>query len=673
MKLHIRHGTLLCLLGIIFALPSFGQNTFGPFSLTGTGCQAVAVDGQSQVAMNISGSWSGTIQPEAAIAGQSAANVQIVPSTSSTAASTITANGLYTATVAGYETFFLCGNTVTGTATIYFSTTQRSASGRSGSGGGGSGVTSFSGDGTIFSNSASTGDVTATLANTVTGTGGVVLQTSPSLITPNIGSATGKSLILTDTSANSDLTLQISPQTAVVSSPLFTIGAAYQNAGTPTFAADTWTIQSVIAAGTNGQSKLAFIHAGSTSTTDEVNLFSDGIRLRNGIVLLSASGTLQYTGRATLASPADGIHELLNAAQTGYTRLDFGGTTSSFPALGISGTTITAQLADGTAGGTFAGSAFTGTSLALTDTAANTDLSVSNTTAATSSVNQSSPLIKLAGTYWTGAASAPDFFTIQNILANGTNPLATLSFAHSGSSGAAYYLFTGKQNGGNGIVQVNNGGSGTDADISFKRTDQTQTWLFGTSTSLFQIYDGGTVQLNLTPGSGTTGGAGIGNFLTFGTSGANNADVTISRVDANTLAIGTTTVGNASKSLNLLNLTASGAVSGATFASATNCAGVGTAASPSIVTCTAAAAGAFSCATNASASTCTVNTTAVTANSEIFVTEVASEGTRLSVTCNTAPSVVPAILVASKGTGTFTINMPTIAANPACFDYHVVN
>lgn len=135
MKMHIRHGTLLALL--LFPLFSLAQVTSGPLSLTGTGCVQVSVDAQAQVAMNISGSWSGTIQPEAAIAGQSAANVQVTPSTSSTAASTITASGLYTATVAGYQTFLLCGNTVTGTATVYFSTTQRSASGRSGGGGGG--------------------------------------------------------------------------------------------------------------------------------------------------------------------------------------------------------------------------------------------------------------------------------------------------------------------------------------------------------------------------------------------------------------------------------------------------------------------------------------------------------------------------------------------------------
>jgi len=51
----------------------------------------------------------------------------------------------------------------------------------------GSGVTSFTGDGTIFNNSGSTGAVTATLTNTPTGTGAVVLATGPTLSNPIVG------------------------------------------------------------------------------------------------------------------------------------------------------------------------------------------------------------------------------------------------------------------------------------------------------------------------------------------------------------------------------------------------------------------------------------------------------------------------------------------------------
>lgn len=110
------------------------------------------------------------------------------------------------------------------------------------------------------------------------------------------------------------------------------------------------------------------------------------------------------------------------------------------------------------------------------------------------------------------------------------------------------------------------------------------------------------------------------------------------------------------------------------FSSTTNCSAVGTAASPSLVACSAAPAGAFSCAVTASAATCVVSTTAVTANSEIFVQEVADEGARLGVTCNTTPSSVPSITLASKSAGTsFTINVPTITTNPSCFDYVIYN
>ena len=122
------------------------------------------------------------------------------------------------------------------------------------------------------------------------------------------------------------------------------------------------------------------------------------------------------------------------------------------------------------------------------------------------------------------------------------------------------------------------------------------------------------------------------------------------------------------------NAIALGRITGPTFSTSTNCAAVGTAANPSVASCAAAASGAFSCATNASAGTCQVNTTAVTANSRIIVQESATEGANLGVTCNTAPTVVPAILLASKSAGaSFTINSPTYTVNPACFVYWVVN
>lgn len=60
-----------------------------------------------------------------------------------------------------------------------------------------------------------------------------------------------------------------------------------------------------------------------------------------------------------------------------------------------------------------------------------------NTTAATSGTSQSSPIFNINGTYWTGAASATDSWTIQDVVANGTNGTSKLTFVHSGTTGTA--------------------------------------------------------------------------------------------------------------------------------------------------------------------------------------------------------------------------------------------
>lgn len=68
-----------------------------------------------------------------------------------------------------------------------------------------------------------------------------------------------------DSAGNGTIGLN-SPTTvaAVATSPTLTIQGAYQNAATPTFAADNWTISNIIGAGTNGLSTLTFAHSGTT-------------------------------------------------------------------------------------------------------------------------------------------------------------------------------------------------------------------------------------------------------------------------------------------------------------------------------------------------------------------------------------------------------------------------
>lgn len=101
-----------------------------------------------------------------------------------------------------------------------------------------------------------------------------------------------------------------------------------------------------------------------------------------------------------------------------------------------------------------------------------------------------------------------------------------------------------------------------------------------------------------------------------------------------------------------------------------NCGANGSAANPSVVLCTAATEGAFTCDVAASAGTCQVNTTAVTANSNIIVQQVSYIGARLSKTCNTASALPAGPLTTTISAGaSFTIALGTFTTNPACFTY----
>lgn len=99
------------------------------------------------------------------------------------------------------------------------------------------------------------------------------------------------------------------------------------------------------------------------------------------------------------------------------------------------------------------------------------------------------------------------------------------------------------------------------------------------------------------------------------------------------------------------------------FAARVNCSSAGG-------TCGTAAAGAVSIA--AGATTVTVSTSEVTALSNIQVTADSSNSTRLGVTCNATVPAVYSVTARAPGTS-FTITATAPIANPACFDFLVVN
>jgi hypothetical protein len=138
------------------------------------------------------------------------------------------------------------------------------------------------------------------------------------------------------------------------------------------------------------------------------------------------------------------------------------------------------------------------------------------------------------------------------------------------------------------------------------------------------------------------------------------ADTMLSRISAGVVGVGTGAAGNLA-----------GAIQSGSYLTGTNCA---SSASPAV--CGSAASGDVAVPTG-STPTLQINTTAITANSQIqlTVTEAATVGTRLSVTCNsTLSTLVNPVETARVAATSVTIQMnSTLAVNPACIHYTIVN
>ena len=66
-------------------------------------------------------------------------------------------------------------------------------------------------------------------------------------------------------------------------------------------------------------------------------------------IILGSTQTVQWTGRSLIFSDADGNIRLSNSAQTGFSLLQFGGTSASFPAIKRSGAGLAVRVADDSA------------------------------------------------------------------------------------------------------------------------------------------------------------------------------------------------------------------------------------------------------------------------------------------------------------------------------------
>jgi len=150
-----------------------------------------------------------------------------------------------------------------------------------------------------------------------------------------------------------------------------------------------------------------------------------------GIQLVQGAANIFWQNRSTIFSPGDGILEFTNFAGTDFSRLQFGGTTASFPALKRSGTSLQVRLADDSADGGLT----TGT------------LTVNTTATITTS-------------------------TTTPIVIGGTTTTSTLTFKPTSGAGTtnADMIFANGTNGGTEVMRITNAGlltfGGTGAGVS---------------------------------------------------------------------------------------------------------------------------------------------------------------------------------------------------------------
>jgi hypothetical protein len=150
--------------------------------------------------------------------------------------------------------------------------------------------------------------------------------------------------------------------TSVASTPAFKMSGSWFTGGSGTTTKPHCLIEASGATSTGwpaGGTGLG-INAATGFGGSLINLQANGVQ--KGSFSVTGTWTVEgasYVGTAQaigwqfgslMRSPSSGVITMNNAVESGFIRLNFGGTTSSFPALGISGTTVSVQLADGTAG-----------------------------------------------------------------------------------------------------------------------------------------------------------------------------------------------------------------------------------------------------------------------------------------------------------------------------------
>lgn len=282
----------------------------------------------------------------------------------------------------------------------------------------------------------------------------------------------------------------------------------------------------------------------------------------------------------------------------------------------------------------------------LIDTFASGALNFGTATATTMTFGRSGQYAIFNSNVGVGTSTPGSIFSIQNI-ANFTTGTTTFYGNGINLTNGCFAV--------NGVCISNGSGNGVSSIAQTYGTGQTGAITFATSST---AYNGLTVNQNIT----NSGGAFTFSPTLSGTLGVGGGGT------GSSTPLGGILVGNGSDFIKSLIVGSGLSFNGTTLAVATstNCS---SSASPAV--CGSAPSGSVAMATGGS--TLVVNTTAVTANSQIFVIGDSSLGTRLGITCNTATGRIYSINARTAGTS-FTIkSSANPVTNKACLSYWIVN
>jgi len=174
------------------------------------------------------------------------------------------------------------------------------------------------------------------------------------------GSISGSSQLLTiEDSATATVSFpqKISHTSTGIVSASFGVGQQFEleNASGSNVIAGTqeFTFTDPITGSEDVDYTLKLIRAGTLTTS--LTVTSAGVAtfgstvISGGDVFAVSTSRFRWSSRSTLGAPSNGVITLFNNAATDFDRLQFGGTTSSFPSIKRSGTGLIARLADDSA------------------------------------------------------------------------------------------------------------------------------------------------------------------------------------------------------------------------------------------------------------------------------------------------------------------------------------